>query len=255
MTADPSVYISFVAPAYNEVENLETLRDEVKAAADEIGRSWEFVVVDDGSTDGSRELLAKMRGDTPQLRVILMDANSGQTAALEAGLRAARGAVIATMDADLQNDPSELPRMLEHVESGECDMLTGWRKNRRDTGLRRWISRNANRFRNWMTGESIHDAGCSLKVFRREVAESFKLFNGLHRFLPTLARMGGFTVKEIPVNHRPRVAGVAKYGVRNRIKAIRDIMALRWMQSRAIRYTTTEMGEPQDDGEARRDVE
>jgi len=244
MTAtDTDIHLSFVAPAFNEEENLRALVTEVAEVAGTIGEPWEFVLVDDCSEDGSAAVLDELMAEYPQLRVLTMKPRSGQTAALEAGLRAARGRYIATLDADLQNDPHAAPAMLQRVVSGECDMVNGWRKERMDNWVRRLSSRSANRFRNWLIKETIHDAGCGLKVFRREVSDSFKLFNGLHRFFPTLARMSGFTVIEIPVNQRPRVAGKAKYGVWNRaFRAFRDMLALRWMQSRNMRYTVTETG-------------
>lgn len=235
-------YISFLAPAYNEEPNLPALVEQVAAAAAVIGKSWEFVLVDDASDDGSPAVLAGLRRQCPQLRIIRMAKRSGQSAALEAGFRCARGQFFATMDADLQNDPAELPRMLEMVAGGQCDLLNGWRKDRKDNAVRRLSSGLARNFRQWMTGDKIMDAGCSLKVFRREVAQSFKLFNGLHRFLPTLAMMNGFKVMEVPVNHRPRTAGVAKYGVWNRMfKAYWDILALRWMQKRNLVYQAREV--------------
>lgn len=236
--------ISFVAPSYDEAENLPALVEQVAKAAAVIGKPWEFIIVNDASSDNSLQVLAELKGRFPQLRIINMDHRSGQTAALEAGFRHVRGSFVGTLDADLQNDPAEFPRMLQMVQSGQCDMLTGWRKERNDKPIRLVCSRMANHFRNWMTGEKIHDSGCSLKVFTREVAESFKLFNGLHRFLPALARMNGFRVLEVPVNHRARTAGVAKYGVWNRLfKASRDIFALRWMQARVLIYKTTEVGD------------
>ena len=236
------VHLSFVAPAFNEAENLPALVREVAAAAQAVGRPWEFIVVDDHSDDETLNLLRGLMAALPQLRAVSLRRRSGQTAALEAGLRHATGQFIATMDADLQNDPQEIPRMLELVVSGRCDMVNGWRKDRRDPWLRRVSTKVANGVRNRLTRESIHDSACGLKVFRREVAESLKLFNGLHRFLPTLARMNGFVVVEIPVHHRPRVAGKAKYGVWNRLfKALRDTFAVRWMQRRNLRYEATEL--------------
>jgi dolichol-phosphate mannosyltransferase len=240
---DTDIHLSFVAPAFNESENLRSLVTEVAQVAATIGESWEFVLVDDCSEDDSAAVLDELMREYPQLRVLTMSPRSGQTAALEAGLRAARGAFIATLDADLQNDPTAAPSMLARIVSGECDMVNGWRKERKDNWVRRLSSKMANRFRNWLIKETIHDAGCGLKVFRREVSDSFKLFNGLHRFFPTLARMSGFTVIEIPVHHRPRVAGIAKYGVWNRaFRAFRDMLALRWMQSRNMRYEVAEAG-------------
>ncbi len=240
--ATPSVYLSVVAPAYNEVENIPALVSEVAAAAERTGESWEFVLVDDCSDDGSRELLRELMTTVPQLRVLAQRKRSGQTAALEAGLRAVRGLYVATLDSDLQNDPAEIPRMVELLAGGKWDMVNGWRKERNDPWMRKLSTKVANGVRNWLTHESIHDSACGLKAYRREVTDKLKLFNGLHRFLPTLAKMNGFRVTEIVVNHRPRTAGVAKYGVWNRVfKALRDTFAIRWMQKRNLLYETTEL--------------
>ena len=240
--ATPSVYLSVVAPAYNEVDNIPTLVSEVAAAAERTGESWEFVLVDDCSDDGSRDLLRELMKTVPQLRVLAQRKRSGQTAALEAGLRAVRGLYVATLDSDLQNDPAEIPRMVELLAGGKWDMVNGWRKERNDPWMRKLSTKVANGVRNWLTHESIHDSACGLKAYRREVTDKLKLFNGLHRFLPTLAKMNGFRVTEIVVNHRPRTAGVAKYGVWNRVfKALRDTFAIRWMQKRNLLYETIEL--------------
>ena len=240
--SESAVHLSVIAPAYNEVDNLPALVAEVAAAAAVTAKPWEFVLVNDCSDDGSDEIFRQLMAQTPQLRVITMSRRSGQTAALEAGLRNARGRFIATLDSDLQNDPAEIPRMLKLLEDDECDMVNGWRKERNDPWLRRASTKIANGVRNRLTRESIHDSACGLKAYRREVVEKFKLFNGLHRFLPTLARMNGFRVTEIVVNHRPRTAGVAKYGMWNRVfKALRDTFAIRWMQKRNLLYDTTEL--------------
>jgi len=243
MTNDaPSVYLSVVAPAFNEVDNIPKLVEEVAAAGEATGESWEFVLVDDCSDDGSLEVLRKLMGEVPQLRVLTMRQRSGQTAALEAGLRAVRGLYVATLDADLQNNPAEIPRMVELLAGGKWDMVNGWRKERNDPWLRRLSTKIANGVRNRLTKESIHDSACGLKAYRREVTDKLKLFNGLHRFLPTLARMNGFRVTEIVVHHRPRTAGKAKYGVWNRVfKALRDTFAIRWMQRRNLLYETVEL--------------
>ena len=236
------IYVSVVSPAHNEAENLPALVAEVAEAFAPLGQPWEMIVIDDGSTDGSGAVLRRLMAEQPALRVLTLRARSRQTAALEAGLRAARGRFIATLDADLQNDPHEVLRLLPQVASGECDFANGWRKDRKDPWLRRVSTRIANGVRNGLTHEQIHDSACGLKVFRRECMEHVKLFNGLHRFLPTLVRLEGFRVIEVPVRHRPRVAGRAKYGVWNRVfKALRDCFAIRWMQRRAIAYRVQEL--------------
>jgi glycosyltransferase involved in cell wall biosynthesis len=234
--------VSWVAPAYNERENLAQLVDEIHAAAERIDRPWELIVVDDASDDGSAELLDRLRADRPAMRVLRQRRRAGKAAALEAGFKAARGAHIVILDADLQNDPADVPAMLAKVASGECDFVNGWRRDRNDPWIRLVSTRIGNGVRNRLTRESIRDSACGLKVFRREVTESFKMYEGLHRFLPTLAKMGGFAVEEVVVSHRPRVAGVAKFGVWNRLfNGLRDAFAVRWMQNRNLRYETKEL--------------
>ena len=242
------VHLSVVAPAYNEADNLEPLVREITEAVAPLGKAYEIVLVDDGSTDRSAEVLRALMREVPALRVLALERNSGQTAALDAGLRAARGTFVATLDADRQNDPAEIPRLLAMLEADECDMATGWRARRNDPWLRRVSTRIANGVRNRLTRERIHDSACGLKVFRRECIARLKLFNGMHRFLPTLVKLEGWRVAEVPVNHRPRAAGTAKYGVWNRVfRALRDCLAVRWMQRRMIRYCVKEWERDDDD--------
>jgi glycosyltransferase involved in cell wall biosynthesis len=239
--SDRGIHLSVVAPAHNEADNLPRLLEEIAAALAKLERSWEVIITDDASTDGTAALLRDLRKKYPPLRVLSMRQRSGQTAALDAGLRHARGTFVATLDADLQNDPADIPRMLDLLQSQQCDFVNGWRANRRDPWIRLVSTRVANRVRNWLTHEQIHDSACGLKVFRRECIDRLKLFNGMHRFLPTLVKMEGYRVIEVPVNHRPRTAGKAKYGVLNRVfKALRDAFAVRWMQQRTIRYECQE---------------
>jgi dolichol-phosphate mannosyltransferase len=240
--AEHGIYLSVVAPAHNEAENLPPLIEQTSAALATLGQEWEMVIVDDASTDGTLPILREMRKKCSRLRVLSLPRRSGQTAALEAGLRHARGAFIAMLDADLQNDPADIPRMLEALSTQPCDLVNGWRADRRDPWLRLVSTRVANGVRNWLTREQIHDSACGLKVFRRECIDRLKLFNGMHRFLPTLVKMEGYRVVELPVHHRPRVAGKAKYGVCNRVfKALRDCFAVRWMQQRVLRYECREV--------------
>jgi glycosyltransferase involved in cell wall biosynthesis len=239
--SDDEIYLSVVAPAHNEADNLPRLVEEIAAATATLGRKSEIIVVDDGSTDDTAAVLRNLRKAYPQLRVLSMQHRAGQTAALDAGLRRARGTFIATLDADLQNDPADIPRMLDVLLKEQCGFVNGWRANRRDPWIRLVSTRVANRVRNWLTCEQIHDSACGLKVFRRECIDRLKLFNGMHRFLPTLVKMEGYKVIEVPVNHRPRTAGKAKYGVLNRVfKALRDAFAVRWMQQRMLRYECRE---------------
>ncbi len=235
------VYLSIVAPAHNEAENLGQFIREVVSVASTLDRTWEVIIANDASTDGTAEVLRELMPEVPSLRVLCLTRRSGQTAAIDAGLKAARGRFVVTMDADLQNDPADIPAMLHLVSTGHCDMVNGWRRNRQDPWIRLVSTRVANSVRNKLTQECIRDSACGLKVFRRECLSGLKLFNGMHRFLPTLVKMEGFRVVEIPVNHRPRVAGRAKYGVANRVfKALRDALAVRWMQSRVLRYECVE---------------
>ncbi len=233
-------YLSLVIPAYNEEETISVLLKRSGEALAAIGRPFEILLIDDGSSDGTPRLLHEALSQYPWLRVLRMARNGGQSAAFDAGFRAARGRLIATIDADLQNEPEEIPRLMELLD--DCDMITGWRQHRNDTGLRRIQSRIANFIRNWISQEDIHDSACSLKVYKRECLEGMQLFKGMHRFLPTLVKMRGFRVKEVPVSHCQRFAGTPKYGFRNRaFRAFIDLLAVRWMKSRYIRYSVTEV--------------
>ncbi len=235
-------YLSLVVPAYNEQEVIPELLKRAGAALQETGRTFELIVIDDGSKDDTPRLLAEGMKQYPFLRVLRMKQNRGQSAAFEAGFDAARGEVIATIDADLQNDPEEIPRLLPMLESSDADMITGWRKDRQDTNFRRWQSRQANRIRNWISQDTINDSASSLKLYRAHAIKGLKLFNGAHRFFPILVKMRGYTVLETPVKHSPRFAGVAKYGFRNRaLRAFVDLLGIRWMKSRYLNYETSEM--------------
>jgi len=236
-------YFSLVIPAYNEQENIELLLNRVSAALGQLGTSFEVVIVDDGSSDATPQLLAEAKQKYPWLRVLRLGRNSGQTVAFDAGFRAARGQVIGTIDADLQNDPEEIPRLLPLLNG--YDMIAGWRQKRHDTAVRRIQSRIANRIRNWISQEDIHDSACSLKLYRRQCLEGLQLYNGMHRFMPTLVKMRGYTVREEPVKHSARYAGKAKYGLRNRaLRAFVDLLAVRWMKMRYIRYDVKEVSSP-----------
>jgi glycosyltransferase involved in cell wall biosynthesis len=241
-------YLSVVIPCYNEEENVPTLLRRVEAALTLTGKPFEVIIVDDGSTDSTPRLLAEAMAVKPWLRVIRMAKNGGQSAAFEAGFEAARGEVIATIDADLQNDPEEIPRLLPMLDEQKVDMITGWRKDRQDTPFRRWQSRQANRIRNWISKETVNDSASSLKLYRAHAIKGLRLFNGAHRFFPTLVKMRGYTVYETPVKHSVRFAGTAKYGFRNRaMRAFIDLLAVRWMKERNLRYQAAEV-RPQDDG-------
>ena len=243
---DAPPYLSLVIPAYNEQENIPTLLDRVGASLAKTGKPFEVVIVDDGSTDATPQLLADAMKRLPWLRVLRMAKNGGQSAAFDAGFKAARGQVIATIDADLQNDPEEIPRLLPMLEGADghppADMITGWRKDRHDSWFRRRQTRIANRIRNWLSDETIQDSASSLKLYKRHCLEGLPLFNGAHRFFPTLVKMRGYTVYETPVKHSHRFAGTAKYGFRNRaLRAFVDLLAVRWMKKRFIRYQVREV--------------
>ncbi|MFN0007001.1 MAG: glycosyltransferase family 2 protein [Planctomycetota bacterium] len=228
----PSPELSLVAPAYEEEENLEKLYDRVREVLDD-RISWELVLVDDGSGDRSPEVIRELAAADPRVVGVFFARNCGQTAATAAGIQLARGAVIATIDADLQNDPADVPAMLALLDGH--DAVVGYRVKRHDDFVRRASSRIANEIRNRLSGDRIRDTGCSLKVFRAEAIQSIPLFEGMHRFLPTLLRYHGFSVIEHPVGHRPRVAGKSKYGVANRAwRAFKDLIAVRWMRGRRL---------------------
>jgi glycosyltransferase involved in cell wall biosynthesis len=207
-----------------------------------MNKPFEVILIDDGSTDDTPRLLAVGMKRFPWLRVIRMAKNGGQSAAFEAGFEAARGDVIATIDADLQNDPEEIPRLVPMLDEHQVDMITGWRKDRQDTQFRRWQSRQANRIRNWVTMETVNDSASSLKVYRAKAIKGIKLFRGAHRYFPTLVKMRGGTVYETPVKHSQRYAGTAKYGFGNRaFVGIYDIIGVRWMKKRYLNYQASEV--------------
>ncbi len=233
------IEISAVIPVFNEEENLPILVPQVIGILNQIGKRYEIVVVDDGSKDQSRRILQEMAARHPQMRVLILRENRGLSAALVAGIREARGAIIATLDADLQNDPADIPRLLGYLE--QYDMATGWRQKREDPWLKRIASRVANSVRNRLSGEQIHDSACTLRVFRKECVEHLPVFNGMHRFLSTLVKMDGFRIVEVPVAHHPRQFGKSKYNIRNRMwRGLIDLLAVRWMKRRRITYEIEE---------------
>ncbi len=229
--------LSVVFPVYNEEENLPILLREVAAALEGRGWLYEIVAVDDGSTDRSLDVLRASTGAYPMLRVLALAKNSGQTAALDAAWRSARGRLVVSLDADLQNDPADIPRMIQKLEESGADMVIGVRVDRMDTWSRKMQSRIGNGVRNWITGDQITDTGCSLKLVRKEAVDRVRLFTGMHRFLPTLVRYAGYRVIEMPVNHRVRRFGQSKYGAMNRaFRGLADCFAVRWMGTRMLNY-------------------
>ena len=231
------IELSIVAPCHNERENLAPLVTAIRAAVAPTGRSYEVVLVDDASTDGSWDLMK-----TLGVHALRFEYNCGQSAALWAGMKAARGRVIVTLDSDLQNPPSEIPRLLDALNDADC--VCGSRVAARAAGdgwVRRVSSHIANSVRNKVSGETISDAGCCFRAFRRECIADIKFFKGAHRFLPTLIKMEGFAVTEIPIAHHSRHAGKSHYGIWNRLfKSSADLLAVRWMTKRTIRYKIVE---------------
>jgi glycosyltransferase involved in cell wall biosynthesis len=233
--------VSVVIPVYNEEENLPLLWPELRDVLEGQALAFEVVFVDDGSRDRSAEVIRGLREADPRVRLIRLKTNAGETAATDAGLRAARGRWVVTMDADLQNDPHDIPAMLAHLD--RWDAVTGWRTRRGegDGWLRRVSSRIANGVRNRLSDDTIHDSGCTFRAFRRECLRTLVLYRGFHRFIPTLLRMRGYRVLEVPVRNRPRRFGESKYGVWNRVfVAFVDLLAVRWMKDRLLRYEVAE---------------
>ncbi|HSS76849.1 MAG TPA: glycosyltransferase family 2 protein [Thermoanaerobaculia bacterium] len=229
----PPPEISVVIPVFNEEKNLPLLAAELQGVLPALGRSHEVIFVDDGSTDDSFEALCKLARQDSAVRIVRLRRNTGQSAALAAGFRAAQGGIVITLDADLQNDPADIPGLLARLDG--CEVVCGVRTHRQDPWLRRISSRIASRARNRLTHESIADIGCTLRVYRAEFLRRLPLFDGMHRFLPTLLKLEGARITELPVHHRPRRHGQSKYNIRNRIwRSLADLVAVRWMQKRWI---------------------
>jgi dolichol-phosphate mannosyltransferase len=229
------VSLSVVIPVYNEAENILPLVEQLRVALAGWAGPVEFLFVDDGSTDGSLDALRQAQAGDGRLRIAHLRRNLGQTAAMAAGFRLARGQAVVTLDGDLQNDPAEIPRLVALLK--DWDVVCGVRARRDDNWWKRISSRLANGFRNWATRDDIIDTGCTLKAFRHEGLERLELYQGLHRFLPTLLKMRGCRVTQVPVNHRPRLHGRTKYGTWSRlVKGLADVWAVRWMQKNRIDF-------------------
>jgi glycosyltransferase involved in cell wall biosynthesis len=227
--------LSLVIPIYNEAPNLEPLYRELTDALGAWGRPYEVILVDDGSSDESFDILTRLQAGDPRLRVIQFRRNFGQTAAFAAGFAVASGRLIATSDGDLQNDPRDLPQMVALVDQG-YDIVCGWRKVRKDPWLSRRVpSMLANRLISWATGVRLNDYGCSLKVFRAEVVKPLRLYGEMHRFLPALASEMGVRIAEVPVNHRPRVHGRSKYGISRTVRVVLDLMTVKFLATYSTR--------------------
>jgi glycosyltransferase involved in cell wall biosynthesis len=239
MTVSSRSWVSVVIPIKDERDNLVPLTEQLMKVLGSQERSrttpFEIIYIDDGSTDGSGSLLDQLAGQYEPVRVRHFDRTYGQTSGFAAGFREAAGELIVTMDGDLQFDPADILVLLPLAD--RYDLVCGWRKDRHDNVVRKVSSRIAYLSRRILTGDRIHDTGCSLKVFRRAVVERLQLFEGMHRFFPALAQMYGFTISEVPVRHYPRAHGTSKYGIGNRLfKSLYDLVAVRWMQNRVLRY-------------------
>lgn len=238
-TNPETIEISIVVPVYNEKENLVLLDQEITKSIKPLNKNYEVILVDDGSMDGSSELIRALQEKNSTIRLIRFGHNHGQTAAFAAGFDKARGDIIVTMDADLQNSPSDIPLLLTAIK--DYDVVCGWRHKRNDPWIKKISSKVANSVRNSLSDESIADTGCSLKAFRRECFKEIKLYNGMHRFFPTLMKMEGFSVTQVKVGHYPRIHGHSKYNIRNRLFAsFKDLLAIRWMKKRQINYDIIE---------------
>ena len=220
--------ISVVVPVHDEDRSLELLHDELASALDPLGRPWEAVYVDDGSTDGSFAALTRLHDRAPNVRVVRLRRNFGKSAALAAGFRHAEGSVVVTIDADLQDDPAEIPRLLAKLDEG-FDLVSGWKTQRRDPWSRRLVSKIFNSVAGRASGLKLHDMNCGLKAYRAEVVRSLRIYGELHRFLPVLAHDRGFRVAELPVNHRPREHGRSRYGVERYMRGFLDFLTVSFM--------------------------
>jgi len=223
--------ISLFLPVLDEEENLVPMHERIAAALDELGRAAEVIFVDDGSTDRSLAILKDIAAKDDRVRVISLRRNYGQTAAMAAGIDAAKGEILIPMDADLQNDPADIKRLLDKLDEG-YDVVSGWRKNRQDKLISRKIpSQLANRIISWIGGVHLHDYGCSLKAYRRDVLQDVRLYGEMHRFIPIYASWAGARVTEIPVDHHARTMGKSKYGISRTVKVIFDLMTIKFMAS------------------------
>jgi glycosyltransferase involved in cell wall biosynthesis len=230
------IQLSVVIPVRNEAASLEELHRELTDTLDRFGYSYEIIIVDDGSTDRSFDILARLQALDPRLRVIRFRRNFGQTAAFSAGFAYARGRLIVTSDGDLQNDPRDIPAMVRKLDDEQLDIVCGWRRDRKDAFLSRLVpSMIANRLISWATGVQLHDYGCSLKVFRAEVLKPLKLYGEMHRFIPAIASEQGVSIAEVAVNHRARRHGASKYGISRTIRVILDLLTVKFLLSYSTR--------------------
>lgn len=230
-----TVKYSVVIPLKNEEENIHDLISELEPVMKKLNEPWELICIDDGSTDDTLSILKDLSKQKNYLRTIVFNKNYGQSSAFDAGFRLAKGEYIITLDGDRQNDPTDIPKLLELIK--DCDLVCGQRKKRRDPWTKKIISKLANAVRSRFCQDGVSDTGCSLKAYRRSCFEKIKMFHGMHRFLPALFLMEGFKIKEVPVNHRERVKGKTKYNFLNRsFNTVSDMFAVRWMNNRRLQY-------------------
>jgi dolichol-phosphate mannosyltransferase len=235
------VDLSVIIPVYDEEQSLSLLWSEISQVLEPTRLCFEVIFVDDGSRDQSADIVRGFREQDQRVRLVRLKVNGGETAATDAGLKAAVGRHVVVMDADLQNDPRDIPAMLAHLD--RWDAVTGYRVDRAagDSWIRQVSSRIANWVRNRLSDETVQDSGCTFRAFRRECLHGLVLYRGFHRFIPTLLKMQGFRVLEMPVNHRPRRFGRSKYGIGNRAaRAFVDLLVVRWMKNRRLRYEIVE---------------
>ena len=225
-----SIKLSIVVPLYNEVENVVHLHNAISNVVLEMGQTFEIVFVDDGSEDGTLAELRRIHQEDPAVRVIRFRRNFGQTAAMRAGIQAARGSIIVTMDGDLQNDPRDIPRLVEKIGEGN-DLVVGWRKDRKDSPLRTFPSRVANKLIGRITGVRVHDSGCSLKAYRGSMIKKVPLYSEMHRFIPAMSTLQSARITEVVVNHHPRERGTSKYGMSRIGKVLLDVVAIKMLIS------------------------
>jgi glycosyltransferase involved in cell wall biosynthesis len=228
--------VSIIVPVKDEEENIDILANEINETMKNVSLPWECIWIDDGSTDTTAMELKKLNEKDSRHRFILLARNFGQSAALSVGFQNTLGSIIVTLDGDGQNDPADIPRLIEILRKEDADMVNGVRLKRHDSLVRKISSRIANNFRDWVTGDKVTDVGCSVRVFRSNCVDRIPLFKGMHRFFPTLVKIRGFTrIIESPVNHRPRTRGKTKYGVQNRLwVGLADLAAVKWMQRRLV---------------------
>jgi dolichol-phosphate mannosyltransferase len=234
MNTQPIKY-TLVIPLKDEEHNIAPLLEEIEPIMHSLNEPWEVLCIEDGSTDGTLEVLEKLKQTKPYLKVLIFSSNFGQSSAFDAGFKEAQGDFIITLDGDRQNDPSDIPKLLSYVQN--YDLVCGIRAQRKDGQIKKITSLIANAVRSRVCGDGVQDTGCSLKVYRKSCLRKIKMYQGMHRFLPALFQIEGFRVGELPVNHRPRTAGKTKYNFLNRsFNTIIDMLAVRWMKKRHLAY-------------------